>query len=92
MRNRFPPNRFPIYSGNVYTCRKINIVKTTVSDLNAYMVLKAHTQIAMSGSKKFIQRGLKFDNVIFLLVDERIIEDPNTIINGPSSARQQNAI
>ena len=32
-----------------------------------------------------------FDNVFFLLVDEGI-EDPNTVINGPSSARQPNAI
>ena len=28
----------------------------------------------------------------FFLVDEGIIEDPNIIINGPSSDRQQNAI
>ena len=43
----------------------------------------------MRGSRKFCQRGSKFDNVFF--IDERIL-DPNTAINGPSSARQQNAI
>ena len=34
-------------------------------------------------------RGSKFDNVF--LVDEGI-EDPNVTINGPSLARQRNAI
>ena len=43
----------------------------------------------MRGSRKFCQRGSKFDN-FFLVVDG--IEDPNTTINGPSSARQRNAI
>ena len=43
----------------------------------------------MRRSGKFCQRGSTFDNVF--LVDEGI-EDPNTAINGPSSARQQNAI
>ena len=43
----------------------------------------------MRGSRKFSQRGFKFDNVF--LVDEGI-EDPNTAINGPLPARQQNAI
>ena len=38
----------------------------------------------MHGSRKFCQRGSKFDNVF--LVDEGI-EDPNTAINWPSSAR-----
>ena len=43
----------------------------------------------MRGSRKFCQRGSEVDN--FFLVDEGI-EDPNTTINGPSSARQRNAI
>ena len=59
----------------------------------------------MRGSRKFCQRGSKFDNVFFLflfffiffLVDEGI-EDPTSTINGPSSVnepsstRQGNAI
>ena len=44
----------------------------------------------MRGSRKFCQNGSKFD-IVFFLVDEAI-EDPNTAINGPSSARQQNTI
>ena len=44
---------------------------------------------SMRGSGKFCQRGSKFDN--FFLVDEGI-EHPNTAINGPSLARQRNAI
>ena len=37
----------------------------------------------MSGSRKFCQRGSKFDNIFsFLLVDEGI-EDPNFTVNGP---------
>ena len=43
----------------------------------------------MRGSRKLCQRGSKFDNVF--LVDAGI-EDPNTAINGPSSARKRNAI
>ena len=43
----------------------------------------------MLGSRKFCQKGSKFDN--FHLVDEGI-EDPNTAINRPSLARQRNAI
>ena len=48
----------------------------------------------MRGSRKFCQKGYKFDNVFFLflfLVDEGI-EDLNTAINGPSLTRQRNAI
>ena len=49
----------------------------------------------MRRSRKFCQRGSTFDNVFFMgfffLVDEGI-EDPITTINGPSSARQGNAI
>ena len=40
----------------------------------------------MQGSRKFCQRGSKFDNVFFFL-DEGI-EDPNITINGPSSAKR----
>ena len=43
----------------------------------------------MRRSRKFCQRGSKLDNVF--LVDEGI-EDSNTTMNGPSSARQGNAI
>ena len=43
----------------------------------------------MHGSKKFCQRGSKFDNVFFFYEG---IEDPNVTINGPSLARQQNTI
>ena len=45
--------------------------------------------VSMRGSRKFCQRGSKFDN-IFLI--DKGIEDTNTAINGPSSARQRNAI
>ena len=48
----------------------------------------------MRGSRKFCQRGSKFVTFFFfffLLVDEGI-EDPNTTIDRPSSARQRNAI
>ena len=46
----------------------------------------------MRGSRKFCQResSPKSDKV-FLLVDGAI-EDPNTALIGPSSARQRNAI
>ena len=43
----------------------------------------------MPGSRKFCQRGSKFDNLF--LVDEGI-EDPHTAINGSSLASQGNAI
>ena len=46
----------------------------------------------MRGSRKFCQRGSKFDiSFYFFLVDDGI-EDPNITINWPSSARQRNAI
>ena len=48
----------------------------------------------MRGSRKFCQRGSKFDNVFYSIsfyVDEGR-EDPNTTISGPSSACQRNAI
>ena len=45
--------------------------------------------------QKVLSEGSKFDNVSFLfyffLIDDGI-EDPNTTINGPPSARQRNAI
>ena len=46
--------------------------------------------IYMCGSRKFCQRGSKFDYVFFLVYE--VIVDPNITINGPSSARQRNAI
>ena len=49
----------------------------------------------MRGSRKFCQRGSKFDNVFFFffffLVDEGI-EAPNITINGPSLVRLRNAV
>ena len=48
----------------------------------------------MRGSRKFCQRGSKFDNGFFLfffLVDEGI-EAPNITINGPSLVRLRNAV
>ena len=55
---------------------------------NSISILIAH----MGGSRKFCQRGSKFDKLnifFFYLVDEGI-EDPNIAINGPSSANQRN--
>ena len=44
----------------------------------------------MRGSRKFCQRGSKFDNICFLFfVVGEGIEDPDTAIYWPSSARQQ---
>ena len=48
----------------------------------------------MRGSRQFCPRGSNFDNIFFsffFLVDEGR-KDPKTIINGPSWARQRNAI
>ena len=43
----------------------------------------------MRGSRKFCQMGSKFDNV-FLVGEGK--EDPNTVINGPSSTRHLNDV
>ena len=53
--------------------------------------MQTHAQI-----QQVLSGGSKFDNIpifffSFFLVDEGI-DHPNTTINGPSSARQQNAI
>ena len=53
-------------------------------------------RMVMGISRMFCQRGSKFDNgflllFFFYLVDEGI-EDQNTSINGPSSARQRSVI
>ena len=45
----------------------------------------------MRGSRKFYQRGSKFDSAFFLFYDEWR-KDQNTTISGPSSARQRKAI
>ena len=59
----------------------------------------------MRGSRKFCQSGVQIEKVmllffflsfyvfysLFILVDEGA-QDPNTTLNGPSSARQQPAI
>ena len=42
----------------------------------------------MRGSRKFCQRGSKFDKVFFFFLVDEGIEDSNNAINGPSSARQ----
>ena len=42
----------------------------------------------MRGSRKFFQRGSKFNNIFFIFFSvHKEIEDPNTAINGPSSTR-----
>ena len=41
--------------------------------------------------RKFCQRGTNFDNIVLFFFDEGR-KDPNTIISGPSTARQRNAI
>ena len=41
--------------------------------------------------RKFCQWGTNFDNVVLFFFDEGR-KDPNTIISGPSTARQRNAI
>ena len=40
----------------------------------------------MLGSRKFSQRGSKFDNFFFVFLVDEGIEDPNITINGPSTA------
>ena len=52
-------------------------------------ILFEDLQQHMRGPRKFCQRGSKFDNGF--LADEGI-EDPDITLNGPSSARQRNAI
>ena len=42
--------------------------------------------------RKLCQRGSKFDNVLFFFNFDEGRNDPKTIINGPSSTRQRNAI
>ena len=42
----------------------------------------------MGGSRKFCQRG---PTLTFFFLDDEGWEDPNTTINGPSSACQRNA-
>ena len=64
------------------------IILCVVSRIPLYVALvyiNATITSSMRGSRKFFQRGSKFDYVF--LVD-REIEDPNTAINGPTSARQ----
>ena len=58
----------------------------------AGIILKIN-ELHMHGSRKFCQRGSKFDKVFcfVFLVDEGI-EDQNVTIIGPSLTRQQNTI
>ena len=46
--------------------------------------------VHMPRSRKFFQRGSKFDNVFFLV--DKGMEDTTTTINGPSLDRQRNTI
>ena len=47
----------------------------------------------MRGSRMFYQRGPNLITIFFFFFFfDKGIEDPNTTINGPSSARQRNAI
>ena len=41
--------------------------------------------------QKVLLEGSAFDNVFFFLVD-KVRDNPNTIISGPTSARQPNTI
>ena len=43
-------------------------------------------------SRKFCQRGSKNDSFFVVFLVDEGIEDPNTTVNGPSSARQWNTI
>ena len=48
------------------------------------------TMVFMHGSRNvFFQSGSNFDYVFFVDLG---VEDPNTVISGPSSTRQRNAI
>ena len=57
--------------------------------VSLFLMLPSPFNINKTGSRKFCQRGSTFDKLF--LVHEGI-GDPNTAINGPSSARQRNAI
>ena len=48
--------------------------------------------IYMRGFRKFCQRGSKLDKFFSLFLVDDGIEDPNTVIYVPSSARQRHAI
>ena len=50
---------------------------------------RSNSKSILRGPRKLCQRESKFDNA-FLVVEG--IEDPNITINGPSSARQRDAI
>ena len=58
------------------------------------LLLNHWIKLNMRGSKKFCQRGTKFDNfffsILFLAHEGR--EDPNATVSVPPSARQGNAI
>ena len=59
--------------------------------------VNAQAALTCADPESFVREGSKFDNFFFFffssffLVDEGL-EDPNTAINGSSSARQRNAI
>ena len=59
-------------------------------DINYIFDSDLHARIQKVLSER-VQRSKFVTVFVFFLVDEGI-EDPNTAINGPSSARQQNSI
>ena len=71
----------------MYFSRHIIANRTVTDELS-------HALLFMRGSRKFCQRGSKFDDFFLLLLSlfDEGIEDPNNTINGPSSARQRNSI
>ena len=64
-------------------------VRAIIHSLKLLDCLPVLSIVYMRGSRKFCQRGSKFDNFFFSWWG---IEDPNTAVNGQSSARQRNAI
>ena len=75
-----------LIAGNVFMCLSCFFTR----------IIHVHQPVCqfkpvLCGSRKYCQRGSKFDNVFFLFFCEGI-KDPNVTINGLSSARQRNAI
>ena len=56
------------------------------------MLMVVHCVLFMGGSRKFCQGGGGGPTVTFLFLVDEGWEHLNTSINGPSSARQRNAI
>ena len=65
-----------------------------LGSLSIYLI-RAKTHVKQLAARIFLSEGVQFDFFVyfffyFFLVEER--EDSNSTINGPSSARQGNAI